>query len=421
MTCHSRSANCIRLVFAAVAAVLWMPPAHAVTEDQIIDDVAVLVNPVNTADIQAELEELIGGLVADTSDYNGLAFQWNNSLPVLMWFRGRVTSTLAPLIPLMPGEVSNAATLRGSLAARLRREVQNFLLQQGFWEFEQYYQNASQYYTELPNTYARDWHHRFLSGPWWEKFHSVWAYCHYTGDWAILSSNNNAGLNFLKNRYNQGNQTRASQRYLYAYHFGGNHIFRDDPIHLVKGLIGFTRILDHFNDAQESAVRAAARTALGHLNATAFTDRSVSNGQAFAGWDNTSTRIQYDYPPGESMCPEIGRWLRDKQLTAITNRVQEALTNTVLKDRYNAHLFNNYDHEWVVYDEAQNGLPNISYQLFNCRAWVMQVAPETLRSELPWPVLVGRHPKYRDMHYIGALYTLLARHATVTWVVAEPD
>jgi len=116
MTCHSRSANCIRLVFAAVAAVLWMPPAHAVTEDQIIDDVAVLVNPVNTADIQAELEELIGGLVADTSDYNGLAFQWNNSLPVLMWFRGRVTSTLAPLIPLMPGEVSNAATLRGSLA-----------------------------------------------------------------------------------------------------------------------------------------------------------------------------------------------------------------------------------------------------------------------------------------------------------------
>jgi len=386
------------------------------TATDIIDQVGVLT-PQNAQDIQAEIEELVTGFVNDSNDYNGLALQHNHTFTILLYYRARNTSTLAPLIPLLPGSISDTNTLKGKLAARLKNEVQNYLLKQGLWDFEQIYDQPSQgarppWYTPHPNTEI-GWYHRYNSGPYWEKFYAIWAYAHYTGDWSLIQSN----LTFLIDKYNQGNHNRINQEYFYA----DDLVYRDDPVHLALGLIGMTRILDRFNNSLESQARSQAQTALGYLSDTTFTDRSVSQGQVRWGWDRTADTVQFEYPPCLDMKPELGRWYQTTSANVISNRINEAVNSTLLKDRYNAHMFNTSGRSWPIYDEAQWGLPFISFELFDCRAWVQQINPNQLRKEKPWPVIVGRVPKYRDMLYLQSLYSLLARSSNITWTVAEPN
>ena len=382
----------------------------------IIDQVGVL-SPQNAQDVESEIEELVSGFVNDSNDYNGVAIQHNHTYTLLLYARGRNTSTLAPLIPLLPGSISDTNTLKGKLAARLKNEVQNYLLKNEFWSFEQHYDpaqgaNRPPWYTPYPNTKI-SWAHRYNTGPYWEKFYAIWAYAHYTGDWSLLQSN----LNFLVDKYNQGNRTRTNQDYFYA----DDHVYRDDPVHLALGLIGMTRILDHFNNSLEGQVRTQAQTALGYLSDTSFTDRSGSQGLVRTGFDRTEDTIRYEYAPCQDMKPEIGRWYQTTSATVISNRIDEALNSTLLKDHYNAHMFNTYGRSWPIYDEAQWGLPFISFELFDCRAWIQQVDPNILRKEKPWPVVIGRIPKYRDMLYLQSLYSLLARTSNITWTVVEPN
>lgn len=358
------------------------PQAQAQTQPQptitnIIDEIAVLSIPPEASAVRAEIEELVDGYVNDPSDYNGLALQPNHTYTMLLYYRARNTSTLAPLIPLLPGDISNPNSLKGKLALRLKNEVQNFLLKPGLWSFEQVYDQASQgpqppWYTPYPNTQI-GWYHRWNTGPYWEKFYAIWAYAHYTGDWALINSN----LTFLVDKYNQGNQSRANQEYFFA----DDGIYRDDPVHLALGLIGMTRILDHFNHPLETQVRSQAQTALGYLNDQGFTNRSVEQGQIRHGWDRVSDTIRFEYPPCQDMKPEIGRWYQATQTSNISNQINNALANTLLKDRYNAHMFNTYGRSWPIYDEAQWGLPHISFELFDCRAWVQQIDPEILNKE----------------------------------------
>lgn len=377
-----------------------------ISEDAIIDEVAVIQN-VNAPDLYDEIVKLVTGFVNDTNDYNGIAIQHNHTYPVILFFRGRITATMAPLLSVVPGNISDTGTLKGKLAARLKNEVQNYLLVSSFWDFENVYQTGTQYFTRYPNTDIY-WSHN-KAGPWWEKFYAVWAYCYYSGDWSVLTNNNNQGLNFLINQYNSGTKTQVDQKYAFIWCRNQTMVHRNDPVNFANGLIGLVRILDHFNHANEQSVRAQAKTALGYINSS-FVNVSADS------------PIKYDYPPGECLTPEIARYLKDRYLSTVTARVQETINNTLLKDRYNAPMMHNYSGKGLpVYDESQWGFQAISFQLFNLRALVMDISPDILRKEKPWPAILGRIPKYRDMLYIRSLYYLYIRHGTVNWQVAEPD
>ena len=74
--------------------------------------------------------------LADPNDYGGIGIDFTKSKTVIMYFRGSTVSTMAMLLPLLPGSTSDPATLRGKLAARLKADVLGHLLRHEYWEWE---------------------------------------------------------------------------------------------------------------------------------------------------------------------------------------------------------------------------------------------------------------------------------------------
>lgn len=394
------------------------PASHAatLTSDDIINN-AMQLNTISGADdLTTEAQSLITKFVNDPKNYNaGIGVNFDSAVTHYTHFRGSVTSTLAPFIPLMPGSVSDPATLRGKLAARLKTEVTTHLFNQALWDYE--FNSNSTTSTSIErlasvNPRVRiEWDHRWRGGSHWEKMYALWAYAYYTGDWATIQNN----WNFIKTQYNNGYKTADnSQRVVIETPNIG--IFRSGMNDLANGLTGYARMAEHFNDPTAPQARTEAKAALSAV--LTKLDVSWSSMPAYQSWDNTPINIRGEWTPGYNLSPELGRWVNDQALTAAQNRLNEAITAGQLNNHYYAGFMNNFGGKNSV-DEDLWGTAWLSGQLFLGRAWMLQTDPQTLRKEKPWHTVMGATPEYWDMSYYRSLYALISRHSQVSWVNAR--
>jgi len=112
------------------------PPASALTEDQIIDQVMTLGAIRDADDLVEELRELAAAFAADPEDHGGFGVNLTSVLTQPLHFRGTTVSTMSMCLPLLEGDAQNPATPRGRLAQRIRKHVSDYLLNRSYWEWE---------------------------------------------------------------------------------------------------------------------------------------------------------------------------------------------------------------------------------------------------------------------------------------------
>jgi hypothetical protein len=398
----------------AVACTVFGPRAagaQSLTEDQVIDQTLRIDSVTGADDLVAEATRLAQAFVDDPADYSGVGINLTRSTPLFMHYRGATVSTMAALIPLLPGPVTSSQTLAGRLAARLRTDVTTYLLNSAYWDWEYATGTAAPYIQAANPNIQISISHRYRSGPHWEKMHALWAYAYYTGDWALLQAN----WSFIQARYDDGEKsTGAVQRAQMI-----PAVFRNAANDFANGTIGYVRIAQHLGQTSAvTAARPSARAAL--IDAAARVNMSWANAGVTTGWDNTPATMMGEWSPGYNLSPEIGRYINDRVRATAQTRLDEAANSGELRGHWWTGYVNNVDRGRPPFpDEDYWGMPNLSHQLFLGRAWMLMENSATLRPVKPWHVTMGSTPEYRDMLYIRSLYALITRHASVSWVAAN--
>ncbi len=388
-----------------------VPTAQSLTEDRVIDEVMVLGSVTGANDLLAELNRLAQGLVDDPSDYGGIGNNFTKATPHILHYRGSAVSTLAMVIPLLPGSADAPSTLAGRVASRLKSEVTNYLLNSAYWNWEHATTSGSPYLVPANPRVPVTWNHRFRSGPHWEKMHALWAYAHYTGDWATIGAN----WSFIQARYQEGEfGLGASQRAQMTSQ--GIGVYRNAANDFANGLIAYVRMAQRLGRTTEAAAaRPYARAALGEvLNRL---NVSWAACPVTVGWDNQPSTASGEWSPGYNLTPELGRWINDRARATAQSRLTEAANAGPIRRNWWAGFVGNLDKGRPPFDDEDYwGAPDLSHQLFLGRAWMLLETGSALRPVKPWHVVGGRTPEYRDMLYLRSLYALISRHAVVSWV-----
>jgi hypothetical protein len=383
----------------------------ALSEDQVIDHVMEITTVTGADDLVAELQDLAQGYVADPNDYGGIGIDFTKSKTVIMYFRGSTVSTMAMILPLLPGSTGDTTTLRGKLAARLKADVLGHLLRPEYWEWERATTTGEPYLQPANPIIPIDWDHFWHVGPHWEKMHALWAYAYYTGDWATIQAN----WSFIKERYDEGYKTPDSrQRVQIAMRVSP---YRNGINDLANGLIGYVRMAERMHDPTAAQARVEAGIALDAV--LQHVDVSWANAPTTYGWDNVPDTLRGEWTPGYNLTPELGRWINDRARAVAQQRLDEASNAGELRGHWWAGYANNVWSFQSIAGEDRWGMPNLSHQLFLGRAWMLQEGAAELRQVKPWHVVMGSIPEYRDMLYIRSLYALISRHAQVTWLPAN--
>jgi hypothetical protein len=415
-------ASMLTLSISSVSPKAAAAPAADFT-DNVIDQTMSLSNITGADDLQAELQLLVQHLVADPNDYGGIGYSFTKSNPTILYMRGSMVSTLAMVLPLLPGPVSDGNSLQGQLAARLKSNVTGYLLNSQYWDWEFSTSNVptATYVQPANPNISLNWWHRWNGGPYWEKLHALWAYAYYTGDWTTISNN---WSSFIRSRCLNGDVDPTHQRAVMI--AAREAVYREEVNDLANGLLGCVRMSTHISgstNADTVTLRTRARAALSavisQLNvswtASPVSDGSADNAQAY-------TTVTGDWAPGYNLTPEIGRWINSQAMATAQTRLDEAANSGPLDGHWFAGYLNNTERGAMTslfYDEDYWGMPNLSHELFLGRAWMLQESGDVLRQVKPWHVVMGRVPEYRDMLYLRSLYALISRYATVTWVTAN--
>jgi hypothetical protein len=385
-------------------------PAAQLSEDQIIDQVMALSDLSGAADLTAELQSLAQALVNDPDDYGGIGYSFTKSQQVLLYYRGSAVSTLAMVLPLLPGSVSDTNTLRGRMAARLKTEVVNYLLVSAYWDWEYATTTGAPYVYPANPRIQLGWQEHWRVGPHWEKMYALWAYAYYTGDWATIQAN----WSFIKARYQEGDRTPGVEQRAEMIS-GSTSAFRNASNDLASGLIGYVRMADHFKDSTAAQARQEARSALAEV--LRRLDVSWASCPVTVGWDNTAATVRGEWTPGYNLTPEVGRWVNDRARSTAQARLDEAANANELRGHWWAGSLNNGwigSHQFMPEDAS--AMPSLSHELFLGRAWMLLESGASLRQVKPWHVVMGSTPEYRDMLYLRSLYALISRNAQVAWV-----
>lgn len=408
--------------------------SQQLTEDEVINKAMILEAVSDADDLIAELEMLVEGYLDDTSDY-GVGYSFTNPNPWILHLRGSTISTLSMALPLLPGSVSDPNSLQGRLAARLKSDVMNYLLVEQYWDWEYAttnVPNAAYLQWDNPNLDSISWHHKYYSGPHWDKMYALWAYAFYTGDWNTVLSQ----CRFVGEQYREGEKTPNPR--LGASSTGmpqrsimlvtGLGIYRDASNDLANGLIGAVRIAERCPTSQwcplggcsQSQTKAQARVeARNALNAVLNRlDVPWYRAPVREGWAEVPLVMRGEWSPGYNLTPEVGRWVNARDLAKASNRLDEAASSGALWGLWWTGFVNNGWKDGQAFAEDAWGTPNLSHELFLGRAWMMQESAEELRQVKPWHVVMGRPGEYRDMLYLRSLYALISRHAAVRWVNA---
>jgi hypothetical protein len=392
------------------------PAQTSLTEDDVINQVMSLDLSSTTSadDLVAELRQLAQSYVNDPNDYGGIGYSFTDSVPVILYLRGTTVSTLAMILPLLPGTVRDASTVKGKLAIRLKADVLNYLLNQQYWDWEYNTDSVpgANYVQPSNPRIILGWNHRWKSGPHWEKIYALWAYAYYTGDWATIQSH----WDFIKSRYQEGYKLPdSSQRSIMV--AGGSGVYRNDTNDLANGLIGYVRMADHFNDPTAAQARKEAHDALnaipGWISRCAWDSCPVT-----VGWDATPQTIRGEWSPGYNLTPELGRWIHAAALATAQMQLNNAVQAGALQGMWWSGFVNNIN-KGYGFGEDRWGLANLSHELFLGRAWMLNEDAVTLREMKPWHVIMGYPPQYEDMLYFRSLYALISRYASITWVTVN--
>jgi hypothetical protein len=385
--------------------------AQSLTEDQVIDQTLRIDSVTGADDLVAEARRLAQAFVDDPSDYSGVGINLTKATPLFMHYRGTTVSTMAALIPLLPGPVSQSDTLAGRLAARLRTDVTSYLLNATYWDWEYATGTASPYIQPANPNVRITISHRYRSGPHWEKMYGLWAYAYYTGDWALLQSN----WSFIQARYSECEKAAgATQRSQMV-----QGVFRNASNDFANGAMAYVRIAQHLGQTTAAtSARTYARAAL--VETANRVNVSWASAPVTAGWDNTPATIAGEWSPGYNLSPEVGRYINDRARATAQTRLDEAVNAASLRGHWWTGYVNNVDRGRPPFsDEDYWGMPNLPPELFLGRAWMLMEGSAALRPVKPWHVVMGSTPEYRDMLYIRSLYALITRHASVSWVAAS--
>ena len=407
----------LALLAGLMAALAQAAPA-AVTDDQVIDEVMTLPAVQGADDLLAELTELAGQFADDPKDYGGVGVNFTSVLTQELYFRGSTVSTMAMCLPLLSGDASDAATPRGKLAARLKKEVTDFLLKKEYWDWEQSTRTGAPYLSSPNPDVTFWWDHGRHGGPWWEKMHALWAYAYYTGDWDTIKTN----WNFIRGAYVSGYRTPDNMQRACM---GGTLSPKRNTVRyriamndLANGLIGYARMAKHMKDQTADQARLDAKAALKEV--LARVDVSWAKCPVIENWTDTVGSVQGEWTPGYNLSPELGRWVHDQAAETALKRLDEAANAPALKGHWWCGYFNNYGKGAKEWESEQGwGLPNLSHELFCGPGLDASGRPQGLRKVKPWHVVMGSVPECRDMLYVRSLYALISRHASVQWTPAE--
>lgn len=392
------------------------PAQTTLTEDEVIDQVMSLNLASTTAadDLVAELDGLAQNFVDDPNDYGGIGYSFTDSVPAILYLRGTRVSTMAMILPLLPGTVSDSSTLKGKLANRLKTEVLNYLLNQQYWDWEYNTDSVpgAKYVQATNPRILLGWQNRWKSGPHWEKMYALWAYAYYTGDWATIQSH----WDFIKSRYQEGYKLPDSrQRSIMA--VSGTGIYRNDANDLASGLIGYVRMADHFNDPTAAQARKEAQAALNALTGR-LSQCAWDSCPATEGWDALPTNIRGEWSPGYNLTPELGRWIHAAALAEARTQLDRAAQSGALNGIWWSGFVNNV-YKGSGFGEDRWGMADLSHELFLGRAWMLNEDAASLRDVKPWHVIMGYPPQYEDMLYLRSLYALISRYASISWVTVN--
>ena len=393
----------IIILFALSFALVCLPTgvfAQTVSDDAAINEVMQITNLTGASDLYTEAQTLVQKFVDDPNNYGGMGVNFTSTSTHYLYYRGTITSTMAMLIPLVPGSVSDTNTLKGKLAARLKTEVTQFLFNQNFWSYETQYLDSSppafEHLTAENPRKRLGWNQGGNVGAWWEKMHAIWAYAYYSGDWTTIQNN----WIFIKGRYQAGDRNPANQRSMFLAQFPG--ITRVAVNDLANGLIAYTRMADRMSDSTAATARSEAKTAL----AAVLSNLNVS-------W---RTPVRGDWAPGYNLTPELGRYINNRSFLTAQTRLDEAANDGFLKGHWWTGFMNNFTGKAVT-DEDGWAMANLSHELFLGRAWVLQESGAQLRPVKPWHTIMGSTPEYRDMLYIRSLYALTSQIGSTSWAV----
>jgi hypothetical protein len=403
------------MLLVVLAVVVPVRPAQAqtstLTEDQVIDQVMQINAVTGADDLTAELTQLSQSLVNDPVDYGSMGYDFTRSAPLILYSLGSTVGTLSMILPLLPGPMTDPTSLQAQLAARLKTEVTTRLLNQTYWQWEYQTSTASPYLQAFNPRISLSWVTRWQGGSHWDKMYALWAYAYYTGDWATIQNN----WSFIKARYQEGDRTPgAEQRTILS--VSGVGFYRNASNDLANGLIGYVRMADHFKDATAAQARTEAKAALAEVLQRVNT--SWASCPITEGWDNTALTMKGEWTPGQDLTPELGRWINAQSRSVAQTRLDEAANAGELRGHWWAGYLNNVS-KGSAFHEDLWAPPNLSHELFLGRAWMLQESGASLRPVLPWHVVMGSTPEYRDMLYFRSLYALITRYASTAYVAAN--
>lgn len=451
-----------RLLPACLIVLAAAPPAPAaepLTAAALVDSVPRTVELAGAEDLLAEARYLAGQIVADGRHYPAGAYMHGQYATMLTCF-GRNVAAMAQLLEFLPGDLAKPASPKGALAAYLAREVRHLLDERQYaWEESGslgYRAGTGRYNVYGPivlaagveaieepyagEDYREPWKMAFCKlpdGTWtgqrlgvwmasyssrhtisrWEGLYGLWAYAHYTGDWAFIRENWET-IRAIRAR-------APAEPVKNDYPPQGGFLKIDGTNSWIAGLVGYARLAAGVGDASERqaaeaelerAIRKRVELGCGGTVITyAFNDTQYHDSLNQHG-------IQYWW----EFTPELGRLLRDRFPEDLARRADELRRGQVqffyLSDLSLEHTGENQgQHPWVSVQVYQ-GLACAWAQVGEDGSLTYPAeARARLREMLPEASACRAMPYHMDMYRLQNLVALLRAHGRTTWQPAGQE
>jgi hypothetical protein len=368
--------------------------------EKIVLEAPAVVPPQEPNDVLERLRKQVARVVAeDRHDLIG-ARLWSTNNQVL-WGHGRAVASLAQTMPYLPSDL--AAKLRAYLAV----EVDEYLL------------DARHIDKEVAGSVGTAEGVRFFGISWsnngafrWETLYGLWAYAHYTGDWARIKKNWPA----IRSIYAKAEQT--PRRALGTNADKGMGMVSGINSH-IAGLMGMTRMAKRLKDP--AIATAASKAAIARLKEKlAEIDSGPENPVVLL----PNTWRELGMPAYVDLTPDLCRVLAAYRKGRVTMQMN------LVVNRFRTWHLGDMDHvsDWMAAPPfppvtADNKRPGeegfqasvFASPIFLARAYIAGVSVETLRNELPMAQSSRTVPTYLDMFRLQNLVALAHRMSTVMW------
>ncbi len=350
-------------------------------------------------DIVTKIRSQVSLLVASNNHELRGVRNWGTATQ-LLWGHGKAVASIAQTLPYL--ESSQSQSVRQYLDV----EVNTYLLSQSHITNNEVSGTVGKAGTDP--TYGVSWSGN--SAFCWDALYGLWAYAHYTNNWAPIQSN----WNTIKSIFTSCGQN--SSRFL------GNSSERTSGINSeIAGNIAMARMAQIQADTTTKNTAATRATTLLSTKIDQISAQS-NNPVILKGGSSLARFLIID--GYQDLTPDLARVLRDYSKTKVT-----AQMNTVT-NRFRTWYLSDMDHvsDWMAVapfppiTDAGERSGEEGYQMnlfaspiFLLRAYTTEESVATLRKELPLAMSSRSVPGYLDILRLQHLVALMHRANGLTW------